>query len=68
MDCKFCPSTQEARGHRTYIIAAQTPAKARSNGGLIGSLESIDAENGKVVINDFHLNTEFYGINTSGTP
>ena len=28
----------------------------------------MDAKNGKEVINDFHANTEFYGINTGGAP
>lgn len=65
---QILPQFLGSQGHRTYIIAAQTPAEARSSGGLIGSLGSMDAENGKVVINDFHPNTEFYGINTGGTP
>lgn len=54
-------------GTRTYLIIANTPAETRSGGGLIGSLGTMTAENGKITIGDFHSNKEFQGLGSSAT-
>ncbi|OZG49210.1 DUF4012 domain-containing protein [Bombiscardovia coagulans] len=53
------PQFLGSKAPRNYIIVAQTPAEARSSGGLIGSLGSMNATNGKVTVGEFHPNTEF---------
>lgn len=62
------PQFLGSQGKRTYLIAAQTPAEARSAGGLIGSIGTLDADNGKVKVNDFHPDAEFFGLAAGGTP
>lgn len=63
----FLPQLMGSQGPRTYIIVAQTPSETRSSGGLIGSLGSMTADNGKVVVNDFHPNSEFIPLG-AGSP
>lgn len=61
------PQLLGVQSPRTYIIAAQTPSESRSSGGLIGSLGSMNANNGQVKVNDFHPNTEFVPLGSGRT-
>lgn len=64
---RILPQFLGSKGSRTYVIAAQTPSEARSGGGLIGSLGSMTAENGRIKVNDFHPNTDFIELARGGT-
>ncbi len=46
-------------GQRTYLIMANTTSEARSIGGLVGSLGSMTADNGKIQVGEFHPNADF---------
>ncbi|BDR55396.1 chemotaxis protein [Bombiscardovia apis] len=61
------PQFLGSKAPRNYIIVAQTPAEARSSGGLIGSLGSMNATNGKINIGEFHPNTEFVFLGGGAT-
>ncbi|MBT1175741.1 DUF4012 domain-containing protein [Bifidobacterium sp. LC6] len=52
-----------SNGARNYVLIAQTNSEIRSTGGLIGSVGSVHAENGKITVGDFHSNKEFHTVN-----
>ncbi len=56
---QMMPSFLGQNGSRTYLLAVQTPSETRSMGGLVGSLSTMTAESGKIVVGDFHPNAEF---------
>lgn len=53
------PTLLGANGARTYLLVAQTTSEQRSGGGLVGSLGTMDVDNGNITVGDFHPNTEF---------
>ena len=57
------PSFLGQNGARTYLLAAQTTSEQRSGGGLVGSLGTMTADNGKITVGDFHPNGEFVNGN-----
>ena len=57
------PSFLGQNGARTYLLAAQTTSETRSGGGLVGSLGTMTADNGKIAVGDFHPNGEFVNGN-----
>ena len=57
------PSFLGQNGARTYLLAAQTTSEQRSGGGLVGSLGTMTADNGKIAVGDFHPNHEFVNGN-----
>ncbi len=56
---QMMPSFLGQNGSRTYLLAAQTTSETRSGGGLVGSLGTMTAENGRIVVGEFHPNAEF---------
>ena len=56
---QLMPSFLGQNGSRTYLLSAQTTSETRSGGGLVGSLGTMTAESGKIVVGDFHPNAEF---------
>ncbi|BDR53848.1 chemotaxis protein [Bombiscardovia nodaiensis] len=63
---QILPQFLGSKAPRNYIIVAQTPSEERSGGGLIGSLGSMNATNGKITVGDFHPNTEFIELGKGG--
>lgn len=57
------PSFLGQNGARTYLLAAQTTSETRSGGGLVGSLGTMTADNGKIAVGDFRPNGEFVNGN-----
>ncbi|KAB5605533.1 DUF4012 domain-containing protein [Bifidobacterium jacchi] len=58
------PGFLGANGSRNYVILAQTNSEIRSSGGLIGSVGSFKADQGKITMGEFHSNLEFHGSAT----
>lgn len=53
------PNLLGVNGARNYIVVAQTTSEARSGGGLVGSVGTMNATNGVITMGSFHANTEF---------
>lgn len=53
-------------GARQYLVIAYSTSEARSSGGLIGSLGTMTADNGKVTVGDFHPNAGFVNVYHGG--
>lgn len=54
-------------GPRTYLLAAQTTSEQRSGGGLVGSLGTMQVDNGNISVGEFHSNGEFLTLGESAT-
>lgn len=54
-------------GPRTYLLVAQTTSEQRSGGGLVGSLGTMQVDNGNISVGDFHSNKEFVPLGESAT-
>lgn len=54
-------------GPRTYLLVAQTTSEQRSGGGLVGSLGTMQVDNGNISVGDFHSNKEFVALGESAT-
>lgn len=54
-------------GPRTYLLVAQTTSEQRSGGGLVGSLGTMQVDNGTISVGEFHSNTEFIPLGESAT-
>ena len=48
-------------GPRTYLLVAQTTSEQRSGGGLVGSLGTMQVDNGNISVGEFHSNKEVCG-------
>lgn len=55
------PSFLGSNGARNYVMLAQTNSEIRGAGGLVGSVGSVSADNGKITVGEFHPNVEFAG-------
>lgn len=54
-------------GPRTYLLVAQTTSEQRSGGGLVGSLGTMQVDNGNISVGEFHSNKEFVALGESAT-
>lgn len=54
-------------GPRTYLLVAQTTSEQRSGGGLVGSLGTMQVDNGNISVGEFHSNKEFVPLGESAT-
>lgn len=54
-------------GLRTYLLVAQTTSEQRSGGGLVGSLGTMQVDNGNISVGEFHSNKEFVALGESAT-
>ena len=54
-------------GPRTYLLVAQTTSEQRSGGGLVGSLGTMQVDNGNISVGEFHSNGEFLTLGESAT-
>ena len=54
-------------GPRTYLLVAQTTSEQRSGGGLVGSLGTMQVDNGNISVGEFHSNREFLTLGESAT-
>lgn len=54
-------------GLRTYLLVAQTTSEQRSGGGLVGSLGTMQVDNGNISVGEFHSNKEFVPLGESAT-
>ena len=54
-------------GPRTYLLVAQTTSEQRSGGGLVGSLGTMQVDNGNISVGEFHSNKEFLTLGESAT-
>lgn len=54
-------------GPRTYLLVAQTTSEQRSGGGLVGSLGTMQVDNGNISVGEFHSNKEFVVLGESAT-
>lgn len=54
-------------GPRTYLLVAQTTSEQRSGGGLVGSLGTMQVDNGNISVGEFHSNKEFVELGESAT-
>ena len=63
---QLLPTFLGSQGQRNYLLMAQTTSEARSVGGLIGSIGSLNATDGKISVGEFHNNKEypFYVVDT----
>lgn len=61
------PKLLEQDGPRTYLLVAQTTSEQRSGGGLVGSLGTMQVDNGNISVGDFHSNKEFVPLGESAT-
>ncbi|OZG65654.1 Methyl-accepting chemotaxis protein [Bifidobacterium eulemuris] len=55
------PSFLGTDGARNYVLLAQTNSEIRGAGGMVGSVGSFSADNGKISVGEFHSNTQFSG-------
>lgn len=53
---------------RNYLLVANTPSELRSGGGLIGSVGTMNASGGAVIVGAFHSNKELIPYGSSATP
>lgn len=53
-------------GPRTYLLVAQTTSEQRSGGGLVGSLGTMQVDNGTISVGEFHSNREFLTLGEAG--
>ncbi|WP_240811897.1 DUF4012 domain-containing protein [Bifidobacterium avesanii] len=61
------PQFLGVNGARTYVVVAQTTSESRSSGGLVGSLGTMTADNGKIEVGDFHPNARFLNTYYGGS-
>ena len=54
-------------GPRIYLLVAQTTSEQRSGGGLVGSLGTMQVDNGNISVGEFHSNGEFLTLGESAT-
>lgn len=54
-------------GPRTYLLVAQTTSEQRSGGGLVGSLGTMQVDNGTISVGEFHSNREFIPSTVTAT-
>lgn len=61
------PKLSGQDGPRTYLLVAQTTSEQRSGGGLVGSLGTMQVDNGNISVGEFHSNKEFVALGESAT-
>ena len=55
---QMMPAILGQNGARTYLIAVQTTSEQRSGGGLVGSVGTLQANQGAVSVGEFRADTE----------